>query len=114
MTSGKRYPGGDVVEYLRHLEDRLDVIETALSVARDEPEPEHRGRLLDVLDRATATVRAEHEEAETVQEKRSSFRLVRCALPYQAQHPERANAADAAPDERWRDRSPDPAARSAG
>ena len=64
---------------LTRLGDRLDVIEAALSIARNEPEPEHRGRLLDTLDRATAVVRAEHTEASSgieAEEKRSTLRLI--------------------------------------
>lgn len=69
------------MEPLQRLGDRLDVIETALHVALSEPEPEHRGRMLDALDLAAAAVRAEHTEVETAdeaaEEKRSTFRLIR-------------------------------------
>ncbi len=102
------------MDNLRRLGDRLDVIETALSIALQEPEPEHRGEMLDTLDRATAAVRAEHEEVETVEEKRSSFRLIPGSGPRSAHPPERPTSVGAASSERWRGRIPDRDARSAG
>lgn len=104
------------MEDLRRLADRLDLIETALSIALQEPEPEHRGRLLTALDSATAAVRAEHQEAEEVeeatQEKRSSFRVIqghRPGVPAQREPP-----SDDASSAHWTGRIPDHAARSAG
>lgn len=102
------------MEPLRRLGDRLDVIEAALSVALQEPEPEHRGRMLDALDRAAAAARVEHEEVEAAQEKRSSFRLICGAVPRQGRHPQRPSQANAAPAARWPDQTRGPAERSAG
>lgn len=100
---------------LRRLGDRIDVIETALSVALQEPEPEHRGRLLEALDSATAAVRAEHQEVEeAAQEKRSTLHLIRghASRPDpRAQGQPPANAASA---EHWTGRIPGRAERSAG
>jgi len=91
------------MERLRQLGDRLDVIETALSVALHEPEPEHRGRMLNALDLATAAARAEHQEVEeTAQKKRSTLRLIH------------ASPASAASAEHWTGRIPGRAAKSAG
>lgn len=102
------------MDSLRRLGDRLDVIEATLSVALQEPEPEHRGRMLDMLDRAAAVVRAEHEEAEAAQKKRSSFRLICGSIPRQGRHLQRPTQANAVPAERWQDQTRDPAERSAG
>lgn len=113
MTAGKRYLGG-YVEHLRRLEARLDAIEAALSVARNEPEPEHRGRMLDALDRAAESVRAEHREAETVEEKRSSLRLIRGTVDHSREQSDWPPSVAASPAGHWPDRIRDPAARSAG
>lgn len=102
------------MEPLRRLGDRLDVIEAVLSVALREPEPEHRGRMLDMLDRAAAAARAEHEEVEEAEEKRSSFRLISGSVPCQGRLPQRPTEVTAAPAARWPDRTRDPAERSAG
>jgi hypothetical protein len=64
------------MENLRRLGDRLDVIEVALSVALNEPAPEHRGRMLTALNAATETVRAEHTHMETAEQDRSCLRLI--------------------------------------
>lgn len=101
------------MEDLRRLGDRLEVIETALSVAMQEPEPKHRGRMLNALDSATAAVRAEHQEAEeAVGEKRSSFRVIQGqrpgGIPLQ-RHPPDGDASAG----RWPGRIPGRAARSA-
>lgn len=92
------------MDRLRQLGERLDVIEIALAVAREEPEPEHRGRMLGALNAATEATRAEHSEAENTEEKRSSLRLIRGGEVLAA----------ASPAERWTSRSLDPAERSAG
>lgn len=102
------------MESLGRLGDRLDVIETALSVALGEPEPEHRGRLLNAIGAATEAVRAEHREAETVQEKRSSLRVVSGSIPHPAHEQDEAPTRDADPGARPTYRTPDRVARSAG
>lgn len=102
------------MEALRRLGDRLDVIETALAVALEEPEPEHRGRMLDALSAATEVARADHLEAETVEEKRSSFRLLPGSIPRPTHYADRTPTGDAAPSAHSTCRSPDRAARSAG
>jgi hypothetical protein len=101
------------MEDLRRLGDRLDVIETALSVALHEPEPEHRGRMLNALGSATAAVRAEHQQAEeAIEEKRSSFRVIQGQRP--CVHPQRRRPDGDASAERWTGRTPGRASRSAG
>lgn len=102
------------MEPLRRLGDRLDVIETALVIALQESEPEHRGRMLGALDLATAAVRAEHEEVETITEKRSSFRLICGSGPISVHRRERATPTDDVPTGQWQGRTPDHAVRSAG
>lgn len=103
------------MENLRRLGDRLDVIEAALSVALQEPEPEHRGRMLEALDSATAAVRAEHQEVEeATQEKRSTLHLIQGHASLPDPHPQRESPASAASAERWSGRIPGRAARSAG
>lgn len=102
------------MEALRRLGDRLDVIETALAVALEEPEPEHRGRMLEALSAATEVARAEHREAETVEEKRSSFRLLHGAIPLPAHPADQTSTRDAAPGAHSTYRIPDRAVRSAG
>lgn len=102
------------MEALRRLGDRLDVIETALTVALEQPEPEHRGRMLDALSAATEVARAEHQEAENVEEKRSSFRLICGSIPCPGPSLEGAPTADAVRAARPTYRSPAPAERSAG
>ena len=99
---------------LRRLGDRIDVIETALSVTLQEPEPEHRGRLLEALDSATAAVRAEHQDESEAQEKRSMLHLIRGHGPQPDPRPQRLPPASAASAEHWTGRIPDRAARSAG
>lgn len=84
------------MDELQRLGDRLDVIETALSVALTEPEPEHRGRLLDTLNAATEVARAEHGQAESNQQNRSSIRLVHSAIPHPADRPPTETDAPAA------------------
>lgn len=99
------------MDQLRRLGDRLDVIETALSVALEEPEPEHRGRLLDALNTATEAVRAEHSEAENTQQNRSYLHLIRGSCVC---HPVHEGPAAADPAERSTDQTPAHARRSAG
>lgn len=99
------------MEALRRLGDRLDVIETALAVALEEPEPEHRGRLLSVLDHAAAAARAEHQEAESAEEKRSFLHLVKggCCSSCLIQE----SSESGAPAARWTDQTRDHARTSA-
>lgn len=99
------------MDELQRLEDRLDVIETALSVALSEPEPEHRGRMLNTLSAATEVARAEHGEAESAQQNRSSLRLVRGSVPHPA---DPAPTETAVPAARSMYRTRDPARSSAG
>lgn len=103
------------MERLRRLSDRLDMIETALSVALQEPEPEHRGRMLSALDSATAAVRAEQREAEEgAQQERSSFRVIQGDASRPDLRPRQQPPAGAVSAEHWMGRIPDRAARSAG
>ena len=102
------------MDELQRLGARLEVIETALSVAMTEPEPEHRGRMLTALSAATEAVRAEHREAEIVQENRSSLRLLGGSFPTQTRRPDSAPTADAARGEHSTYRSPARARWSAG
>lgn len=95
------------MDQLRRIGDRLDVIETALSVALEEPEPEHRGRLLEAISAATEVVRAEHD----VEEKRSSLCLIHGSGSCR---PARETPAAGAASGRWTDRGQDHAVRSAG
>lgn len=99
------------MDSLRRLGDRLDVIETALSIALQEPAPDHRSHLLGVLDRAATEVRGEHQEAEAAQQKRSFLRLVSPVPP--GRLPQESSA-DVAAAERWRGQIPDHVSRSAG
>jgi hypothetical protein len=66
---------------LQRLQDRLDVIETVLSIALTEPEPDHRGRMLCALSAAAEVARTEQRTAETIERKRSTLRLVHSADP---------------------------------
>lgn len=92
---------------LRQLSDRLDVIETTLRIALQEPEPEHQRLMLSALDRATEVVRAEHRDAENTEEKRSSLHLVRGSVRW-------PNPEIAGPAGHWTDQSRGHARRSAG
>lgn len=85
------------MDQLQRLGDRLDVIEASLTVAMGEPDPQHRGRMLDALSAATEVARADHDQAETAEQKRSSFRLVHGLIPHPADHAEPTPTADASP-----------------
>lgn len=102
------------MDQLQCLGDRLDVIEVALSVALGEPEPEHRGRMLDALSAATELTRSQHQEAETVEENRSSLRLVRGPTPPPVRHAEVTPQVDDVRGGHSTCRTPGRAARSAG
>ncbi|MEW2635281.1 hypothetical protein AB0903_27455 [Streptomyces sp. NPDC048389] len=58
------------------LGDRLDAIEQALQVARQESRPERREQLLNVVGRAAQAARTEHQAAEEAQRKRPAFRVI--------------------------------------
>jgi hypothetical protein len=102
------------MDQLQRLGDRLDVIEVALSVALEEPEPEHRGRMLDAISAATDVARSQHQEAATVEENRSSFRLVHGAIPPPARPAEVSPQVGVVRGARSMCRTPDHAATSAG
>ena len=100
--------------HLRQLGDRIDVIETALSVALQQPEPENRGRMLNALESATAAVRAEQQEAEASRRKgKRSFRVIPGRAAHRGVSP-RSRPADGGSSERSPGRTPDRVARSAG
>lgn len=99
----------------RRLEERLGVIETALYTALRESDPEQRGRMLRVLDRATVATRADYQEAmaaEAAEQKRSAFRLIPGSG--RARNPGWEHPGVAARGARWTGRTQDHATRSAG
>lgn len=83
----------------RQLKERLDVIKTTFAVALEAPQSEDRVLKLEALVAATEAAWAEYREAENVEQKRCSLRLIRGV---------------AAPAARWQDRTRDPVERSAG
>lgn len=65
-----------MVEGFRRLGDRLDAIDQALQMARQETQPERREQLLELVDRAVTAARTEHQAVEQEQTKRPVLRII--------------------------------------
>lgn len=64
------------MEGFRRLGDRLDAIDQALQMARQETQPERREQLLELVDRAVTAARTEHQAVEQERNKRPLLRII--------------------------------------